>query len=379
MRPPKEIPIYQNPAVETISNDIAAQPHINTGFIPTPAMCTAEQPPPDHYDDLSNSWVPVHFSSTPPLTALPASHRYMRALQGHSSLATDVYNRVVRLYRKHRLHHCPHRGLFLEGLARINSEEGRDKTMILVLELKPNDMARWQEFDADARAILRDCGLDGHYGVCVRYYRFDPKGGISAVDSYVASSFVTDDDDDLSAIDYDNDDPITTTQRQIEQDFFHAVSIRDVYTASPARPPSRDGPASNTGRGSVNELRAQIDAAHSQVRRSSGQSERVRRMVAQHRRSREESRASRAVGTNLSLNALAERASEMPMRPLSPPTPDWSRHYEAREAEFGFRDRPFGVPSKAISPVTSEWLRAYEGSGIDVGIGEMYELHPRRS
>ncbi|KAK5114610.1 hypothetical protein LTR85_010187 [Meristemomyces frigidus] len=126
-------------------------------------MCQPERPSPDDYD--SNIQVRAHFAKTPGLTPVPRDH-FTRAT------ADLVKREVSGLYRTYGLKRCAHYGLYWAGSKRWTSIQDRDKTLLLVIELNEKDLARWREFDADARRILTKHGLDGVHGVCLRYYQY---------------------------------------------------------------------------------------------------------------------------------------------------------------------------------------------------------------
>lgn len=126
-------------------------------------MCAPDWPSPDKYD--SNIQVKPHFSKTPGLTEIPAKHRYRKK-------ANEVQRDVSDLYRKYGLKRCPHYGLFWAGSKRWTAIADRDKTMLLVIELRDTNIKQWREIDAEARGILAKHELSGKNGVCVRYYEY---------------------------------------------------------------------------------------------------------------------------------------------------------------------------------------------------------------
>lgn len=126
-------------------------------------MCAPDRPSLDNYD--TNIQVKAHFSKTPDLTPIPIKHRY-------KTTADSVKREVSELYRKHGFKRCPHHGLYWAGSMRLTADKDRDKTMLLVIELRGTDIMRWREIDVDARRILTKYDLSGEKGVCLRYYRY---------------------------------------------------------------------------------------------------------------------------------------------------------------------------------------------------------------
>lgn len=130
-------------------------------------MVQPERPSCDNYD--GNPQVLPHFSPAPDLTPIPAGHRYNTI--DDKSIVGNVKVELEDLYRKHRLTRRSHYGLYWVGTPEQINDKDRDKTIVLVLELDENDIGKWRDFDAEARALLDKYGLVDPHGICVRYYR----------------------------------------------------------------------------------------------------------------------------------------------------------------------------------------------------------------
>lgn len=126
-------------------------------------MCRPRRPFPDHYDALPQ--VCDHFTPTPTLTSLPTTHWYRR-------MNVEIRAQVAELYRKHELQLCPRQGLYYAGPASEVESKTADKIMLMVVELKREDVGKWWKMDGDVRKILKEYELDDPHGICVRYYQF---------------------------------------------------------------------------------------------------------------------------------------------------------------------------------------------------------------
>lgn len=55
--------------------------------------------------------------------------------------------------------------------------------MLLVIELRKEDIDKWCIMDVDVRKLLTEFRLDNPHGVCVRYYEFDKDAKVEKVRS----------------------------------------------------------------------------------------------------------------------------------------------------------------------------------------------------
>lgn len=184
-------------------------------------MCAPNLPSPDHYD--TNYQVKPHFAPTPGLTTIPVTHFYF-------PLSTTVKAEVAKLIYRHGLRLCPTYGLYFAGSKHWTSLPDRDKIMLLVIELHHDQIDRWRDIDAEARALLRTYGLSGKHGVCVRYYKHLPHlADDSDRETYMASPSSAADEDDASDTEAAAIDPVPPTQ---------PGSLRLTSPPVPSAPPS---------------------------------------------------------------------------------------------------------------------------------------------
>ena len=83
--------------------------------------------------------------------------------------------RYQGLYDKYNCKRCPYYGLFWAGSKIWTSLPDRDKTILLVIELKTDDLGNWVKMDGEVREILRAINYPfegADRGICVRYYEF---------------------------------------------------------------------------------------------------------------------------------------------------------------------------------------------------------------
>ena len=126
-------------------------------------MVRADRPRADEYDN--NEQVAPHFSKTPGLTALPPSYRYYEVGQ-------EVKREVGDLYNKNGFTRCRTYGLYWAGYPSWTRIKERTKTLLLVVDLKEDEIKQWWKMDDDVRKILRRYDLSGRHQVCVRYYQY---------------------------------------------------------------------------------------------------------------------------------------------------------------------------------------------------------------
>ena len=101
-----------------------------------------------------------HFVRTPGLTVIPKS-------SPNFTINLQLKPKLAALYRKYGLSRCPNYGLFWAGYPTWTMISGRDKMVLLVVELLPTDIVSWHRMDEEVRGIREELKLTG---VTIRYY-----------------------------------------------------------------------------------------------------------------------------------------------------------------------------------------------------------------
>ena len=122
----------------------------------------SDRPVRDAYD--AHYQISPHFEKTPGLTSIPETS------QNHS-INRRVKRKIGALYTKYGFERCPSYGLFCAGWPQWTMIHERDKMVLLVVEMKENDIKFWYKIDKEVRKILNESGR-AERGVCVRYYEF---------------------------------------------------------------------------------------------------------------------------------------------------------------------------------------------------------------
>lgn len=150
-------------------------------------------------DDAFTSHVQVrpHFAPTPGLTPFPRTRNPPTSPTISSTphphlVAYQVVRDLLRCYDAHNIRWCPHTGLNYAGSKNWTKFEDREKVLVLVVELKEEDLGKWRVLIGDLEAIREKHGLDGKVreesmwayqggnGVPIRFYVY--RGGCTDSD-----------------------------------------------------------------------------------------------------------------------------------------------------------------------------------------------------
>lgn len=141
-------------------------------------------PRPDHYD--GNPLVPPHFSVAPAMTRVEDVYR-SDPLSNNRMEVWGRRNRIIRRKIKDLLTRLPwlasglgRYGLYICGapgqvLYRPDASgndrnSGRDRMMVLMVELKPEEQQQWLLLQLHLERFLRKANIERCRGVCIRYY-----------------------------------------------------------------------------------------------------------------------------------------------------------------------------------------------------------------
>lgn len=119
-----------------------------------------QQPPADEYDN--HYQIKPHFENTPGLTVIPSSSKK------NFRINPAIKRKIGELYRKHGFDDCPNYGLFWASYPQWTMIKDRDKMVLLVVEMKEDEIEFWYQLDNEVRRIRDEYGLTG---VTVRYYK----------------------------------------------------------------------------------------------------------------------------------------------------------------------------------------------------------------